>query len=103
MKISAQSNLESVDLLDILTTASAIYVKLLGVPQVHACVCLWNLVCEVWSRLMRQISNSKGRFLTIDGNSDEEGSTTDNICRMKGKEKCIMSIVKKVSHTLCMF
>ena len=32
---------------------------------------------------MRQISNSKGRFLTIYGNSDEEGSTTDKICRKR--------------------
>ena len=45
-------------------------------------------MCEVWSRVMRQISNSKGRFLTIDGNSDEEGSTTDNICRMKRSVSC---------------
>ena len=42
-------------------------------------------MCEVWSRVIRQISNSKGRFLTIDGNSDEEGSTTDKICRKREK------------------
>ena len=78
-KISTQNNFFSLTFF-ISCLHTTIYVQLLCIV---ACVCLWNLVCEVWSRVMRQISNSKGRFLTIYGNSDEEGSTTDKICRMK--------------------
>ena len=60
------------------------------------------LVCEVWRRVIRQISNSKGRFLTIDGSSNEEGSTTDKICTKKKRaEECSMKSIIQVSHILC--
>ena len=56
------------------------------------------LVCEVWRRVIRQISNSKGRFLTIDGSSNEDGSTTDKICTKRGQKN--VAIIQ-VSHILC--